>query len=228
MQRFLDVVFAGCALLLLSPLLVPLIVALRMTGEGEVFFTQTRIGREGATFGLLKFATMLKNSPNMGTGTVTVRNDPRILPFGGLLRRTKINELPQLWNVVRGDMSLIGPRPLTRQTFDAYSAEVKAVVVQVRPGLSGLASVVLRGEEDLLPEEGAMAFYANVIAPYKGELERWYVAHQGIGTYLLLIFATVAAVLRPQAGTVWRLFPALSPPPDDLREALAYPVAARA
>jgi lipopolysaccharide/colanic/teichoic acid biosynthesis glycosyltransferase len=223
MQRLLDVLFAGLALLALSPLLAPLIVALRLTGEGEVFFTQTRIGREGETFGLLKFATMLKNSPNMGTGTVTVKDDPRILPFGGLLRRTKINELPQLWNVVRGDMSLIGPRPLTRQTFDAYTPEVQAIVTRVRPGLSGLASVVLRGEEDLLPQENAMAFYASVIAPYKGELERWYVAHQGVGTYLLLILATVAAVALPRAGAIWRLFPALPAPPERLREALAYP-----
>ena len=92
MQRFFDIVFSGIALVLLLPLLLPLMFILRVTGEGEIFFPQNRIGRGGKYFKLYKFATMLKDSPNMGTGTVTVRNDPRILPIGGFLRKTKINE----------------------------------------------------------------------------------------------------------------------------------------
>ena len=93
MQRFFDVCFSGIALVILSPLLLPLMFLLRVTGEGEVFFPQSRVGRGGTHFKLYKFATMLKNSPNIGTGTVTLYNDPRILPMGGFLRRTKINEL---------------------------------------------------------------------------------------------------------------------------------------
>ena len=91
MQRFFDILFSGVALLILSPLLLPLIVILRITGEGEVFFPQSRVGRKGTHFKLYKFATMLKDSPNMDTGTVTVKNDPRVLPMGRFLRKTKIN-----------------------------------------------------------------------------------------------------------------------------------------
>jgi lipopolysaccharide/colanic/teichoic acid biosynthesis glycosyltransferase len=101
MQRLFDIVFAAVALILLSPLLVPIAIILRLTGEGEIFFRQQRIGRFGRPFGLFKFATMLKNSPNMATGTVTVKADPRILPVGRFLRSTKINELPQILNRLR-------------------------------------------------------------------------------------------------------------------------------
>ena len=96
MQRFFDIIFSGLALLVLSPLLIPVMLILRFTGEGEVFFIQQRVGLGGKEFGIYKFATMLKNSPSIGPGTVTVRDDPRILPFGKFLRKTKINELPQL------------------------------------------------------------------------------------------------------------------------------------
>ena len=130
MQRALDILFSSIALVLLSPLLLPLMVILRFTGEGEIFFLQNRVGRGGQHFQLYKFATMLKESPNIGTGTVTVKNDPRVLPLGRLLRRTKINELPQLLNIFNGDMSFVGPRPQTQRCFDAfpltYQNEIKS------------------------------------------------------------------------------------------------------
>ena len=107
MDRFFDILFSGIALLLLSPLLVPIVITLRLTGEGEVFFLQERVGQAGEKFKLFKFATMLKNSPNIGTGTVTMRGDPRVLPIGRFLRKTKINELPQLLNIFFGDMLLV-------------------------------------------------------------------------------------------------------------------------
>jgi lipopolysaccharide/colanic/teichoic acid biosynthesis glycosyltransferase len=105
--------------------------------KGEVFFFQERIGKGGEKFKLIKFATMLKNSPNIGTGTVTMRGDSRVLPVGKILRKTKMNELPQLLNIFFGDMSVIGPRPLTTQTFGAYSEKTQGLITQVRPGLSG-------------------------------------------------------------------------------------------
>ena len=117
MERLFDVLFSATALLILSPLFVPIVIILRLSGEGEVFFFQERIGKNGELFKLFKFATMLKDSPNLGTGTVTMKNDPRILPVGKFLRTSKINELPQLLNIFLGDMSIIGPRPLTPQTF---------------------------------------------------------------------------------------------------------------
>lgn len=218
MQRLLDIVFSGLALLVLSPLLLPIALALRLTGEGEVFYVQQRVGRGGAPFGLYKFATMLKNSPNLGTGTVTVKHDPRVLPMGRFLRKTKINELPQLLNIFKGDMSVIGPRPQTQRCFDAFPVSAQAQIVKVRPGLSGIGSIVFRDEEDLMhasaePER----YYDEVIMPYKGLLEEWYVVHQGLRTYLLSIFTTAWVVLFPASTLVWKLFPGLPAPPAALR-----------
>lgn len=217
MQRFLDILLSGLALLLLSPLLLPIMLFLRLTGEREVFFIQERVGKGGHPFGLYKFATMLKNSPNLGTGTVTVKGDPRVLPFGRVLRKTKINELPQLLNIFKGDMSFIGPRPQTRRCFDAFPPESQAGIVKVRPGLSGIGSIVFRDEEELLHACGEPErFYDEVIMPYKGKLEEWYVARQGLWTYLASIFATGWVVLFPKSEIVWRLFPGLPAPPPEL------------
>ena len=171
MDRFFDILFSGTALLLLLPLLMPIVITLRLTGEGEIFFLQERIGKSGKKFKLFKFATMLRNSPNIGTGTVTMRGDPRVLPVGKFLRKTKINELPQLLNIFFGDMSVIGPRPLTAQAFGAYSASTQDLITKVRPGLSGVGSIIFRGEEEIM--HGATAsvdFYANTIAPIRERL----------------------------------------------------------
>ncbi|TLX21366.1 sugar transferase [Thermomonas fusca] len=217
MQRLLDILFSGLALLVLSPLLLPVMLILRLTGEGEVFFIQQRIGRGGQPFGLYKFATMLKNSPNIGTGTVTVKGDPRVLPFGRFLRKTKINELPQLLNIFKGDMSVIGPRPQTRRCFDAFPASSQAEIIKVRPGLSGIGSIVFRDEEELMhASKEPERFYDEVIMPYKGKLEEWYVARQGLWTYLAAIFATAWVVVFPKSELVWRLFPGLPSPPATL------------
>jgi len=221
MQRLLDMLLSGVALLVLSPLLVPIAIVLRLTGEGEVFYVQQRVGRGGQLFGLYKFATMLKNSPNLGTGTVTVKNDPRILPMGRFLRKTKINELPQLLNILKGDMSIVGPRPQTQRCFDAFPPPAQQAIQQVRPGLSGVGSIVFRDEEDLMHgHTDAAKFYDEVIAPYKGALEEWYVAHQGLRTYLLSIVITVWVVLFPKSPAMWRAFPTLPVPPNELAGAL--------
>lgn len=221
MQRFLDILLSGLALLVLSPLLLPIMLALRLSGEGEVFYVQKRVGRGGRSFGLYKFATMLKDSPNLGTGTVTVKNDPRVLPLGRFLRKTKINELPQLLNIFRGDMSVIGPRPQTRRCFDAFPLASQAQIVKVRPGLSGIGSIVFRDEEELMhastePER----FYDEFIMPYKGRLEEWYVAHQGLRTYVGCILCTAWTVPFPRSKLIWKLFPRLPHPPEALARAL--------
>jgi lipopolysaccharide/colanic/teichoic acid biosynthesis glycosyltransferase len=221
MQRFFDILFSGFALLLLSPLLVPIAIVLRFTGEGEVFFLQNRIGKGGQPFKLYKFATMLKNSPSLGTGTVTVKNDPRILPMGGFLRKTKINELPQLLNILRGDMSVVGPRPQTQRCFDAFPAASQAEIVKVRPGLSGIGSIIFRDEENLMhAHTEAEHFYDNVIMPYKGKLEEWYVSNQGLRTYFATIFVTAWVVLFPNSTVAWRAFKGLPVPPLALAAAI--------
>ncbi len=217
MQRLLDIALSGLGLLVLSPLLVPIAIALRLTGEGEVFFIQQRVGRGGRPFGLYKFATMLKDSPNIGTGTVTVKGDPRVLPLGRFLRKTKINELPQLLNIFKGDMSIIGPRPQTRRCFDAFPARSQAEIIKVRPGLSGIGSIVFRDEEELMhASKEPERFYDEVIMPYKGALEEWYVAHQGLWTYLAAIFVTAWVVLFPASRLAWRVFPQLPAVPAEL------------
>jgi lipopolysaccharide/colanic/teichoic acid biosynthesis glycosyltransferase len=160
---------------------------------------------------------MLKDSPNLGTGTVTVKDDPRILPMGHFLRKTKLNELPQLLNILKGDMSIIGPRPQTPRCFDAFPLAAQQAIRRVRPGLSGIGSIIFRDEEDLMHGRvDAAKFYDEVIAPYKGALEEWYVAHQSLRTYLLSIAITAWVVLFPKSPAVWRVFRTLPTPPADL------------
>lgn len=223
MERFFDILFSGLALLALTPLLVPIAIILKYSGEGEVFFLQERIGKEGKVFMLFKFATMLKESPNLCTGTVTIRDDPRILPVGKFLRKTKINELPQLLNIMFGDMSVIGPRPLTAQTFGAYSDITQAIIKNVKPGLSGIGSIIFRGEEDIMYGANASVdFYDNVIAPYKGALEEWFVLHKSLYIYFIAIFVTVWAVLFPKTKIAWTVFKGLPEPPIEIIKALNY------
>tara|TARA_B100000989_G_scaffold124418_1_gene92080 strand:+ start:18409 stop:19086 length:678 start_codon:yes stop_codon:yes gene_type:complete len=223
MDRFFDILFSVIAMLLLFPVLVPIVILLKLTGEGEVFFLQERIGQGGEKFKLYKFATMLKNSPNIGTGTVTMRGDPRILPVGTFLRKTKINELPQLLNIFFGDMSIIGPRPLTAQTFGAYSESAQGFISQVRPGLSGIGSIIFRDEEEIM--DGATAsinFYEKVIVPYKGALEEWFVLNKSLYIYFMAILVTAWRVLIPNTKIAWRVFKNLPEPPTELKQALYY------
>ncbi len=217
MQRLLDILLSGLALIVLSPLILPVAIALRLTGEGEIFYAQRRIGLGGQPFNLLKFATMLKNSPNIGTGNITVKGDPRVLPFGGVLRKTKINELPQLINILRGDMSVIGPRPMTEDNFRAYTPETRSAIAKVRPGLSGIGSVIFRDEEEMLHASADPRYvHTHVIGPYKGVLEQWYVSRQGLSLYIMLIGLTAWAVLRPKSQLVWRIYPSLPKPSPQL------------
>jgi lipopolysaccharide/colanic/teichoic acid biosynthesis glycosyltransferase len=219
MQRLFDIAFSGFALILLSPLMLPLIAILRSTSEGEVFFLQNRVGLSGQHFALYKFATMLKNSPNMGTGTVTLHKDPRILPLGEWLRRTKINELPQLVNIFMGNMSVIGPRPQTQRCFDAFPVSSQKEIVKVRPGLSGVGSIIFRNEEEMMHvNNDPDKFYDEVVMPYKGRLEQWYVANQNIWYYFSLIGVTVWVILFSKSGVIWKILKDLPRPPQELEK----------
>jgi lipopolysaccharide/colanic/teichoic acid biosynthesis glycosyltransferase len=216
MQRFFDILFSGLALLFLIVPLLFIMLILRLTGEGEIFYKQERIGKGGKKFDVLKFATMLKNSASIGTGTVTVKNDPRVLPMGKFLRKSKINELPQLFNIFGGSMSIIGPRPQTQRCFDAFPAHLQPEIVKVRPGLSGIGSIVFRNEEDMMDSENADAIYNDIIMPYKGELEKWYVENNSIYVYFASIFLTVWVVLTGKGGAVYKTFPTLPSSPESL------------
>lgn len=208
LKRALDIVLATAALVVLSPLLLLVCLALALTGEHRVFYFQRRIGRHNQPFHIWKFATMLKESPNMTGGLHTMRRDPRVLPIGHFLRITKINELPQLVNILLGEMSIIGPRPLVDKTFAPYPDEVKRVIYDIRPGLTGIGSIVFRDEERLLSECGmpAAQFYAAHIAPAKGALELWYQRHLSLRTDVLLVFLTAWVIFFPGSRLPQRLF----------------------
>lgn len=223
MQRLFDLVFAALALLVLSPVLLPVMLVLRLTGEGEIFYVQQRVGKNGKPFGVFKFATMLKNSPSLGTGTVTVKDDPRVLPVGRFLRKSKINELPQLINILNGSMSIIGPRPQTPRCFSAFPEEFQNSIVRVTPGLSGVGSVVFRDEENMMDAANDPdRFYDQVIMPYKGALEQWYVEHRNLGSYFGCIFLTVWVVLTGKITAAYSLFRSLPPPPPELHHHLGW------
>jgi lipopolysaccharide/colanic/teichoic acid biosynthesis glycosyltransferase len=194
-MRFFDLIFSLIGLVLLSPVFLIVIIILKFTGEGEIFFRQKRKGRFGNEFYILKFATMLKNSSNMGTGTITSKNDPRILPVGRVLRKTKINELPQLVNVLLGEMSLIGPRPHAERDLVGIDPDTLDKVLSLKPGLSGVGSLVFRNEEKILQKfENPRFFYDNELAPYKAQLEVWFLKNRGIKMYFVLIVATLISL----------------------------------
>lgn len=210
-KRLSDLVSSSIALLILSPLLIPISIALKLTGEGYIFYLQERVGFKNKLFNIYKFATMLKNSPNMSGGLITTKNDPRLLPLGGFLRKSKINELPQLLNIFFGHMSVVGPRPVMQKSFDAYPQHVKEVIYNVKPGLTGIGSIVFRDEEDLITkvkEEGGDTwdFYKNTIYPHKGELEKWYQKNQSFWTDFKIIFATAWVVVKPESDVVYKWF----------------------
>ncbi|MFM6926652.1 MAG: sugar transferase [Ferruginibacter sp.] len=205
-KRLTDILIAGIALIILSPLLIPSIIILLLTGEHEVFYFQKRIGYKNRIFNIWKFATMVKNSPNMGTGEITLRNDPRVTRFGRILRMTKINELPQIINVFTGDMSIVGPRPLMEVSFKQYPEEVQQKIYNCKPGMTGIGSLIFRDEEKLVSEApDPRAMYINIYL-YKGKLELWYQEHASLYTDFMIIFLTAWSILFPQNNLTGKVF----------------------
>ena len=202
MPRIIDVLLSMLALLILLPLFIPIVIVLLLTGEHKVFYSQTRVGLKNQNFKIIKFATMLSNSANMGSGSLTLKNDPRVLPFGSVLRKTKINELPQILNIIIGDLAIVGPRPQMRVDFEKYSEEVQKNIYNVRPGLTGIGSIIFRDEESLISaasvNENPHDFYKRVIAPYKGELEMWYQEKRSLILDVQLIFMTAWTIVVPE------------------------------
>ncbi len=217
MTRFFDILFSTIAILLLFPFMVPIIIALKFTGEHYIFYRQARIGRYGKEFGLFKFATMLLDSPNLPGGLYTGKNDPRMLPMGKFLRKTKINELPQLFNIFTGQMSIVGFRPTVQEHFNSYPEYAKKKLHDALPGLTGIGSVVFRDEEAILQSfDDKKSFHQNIISPYKAVLECWYVDHKNIKNYFLLIFMTALVIIKPKNSSWKNLFKDLPPVPAEL------------
>lgn len=222
-QRFFDIIFSALAIITLSPILLVVTIILKVTGN-DVLYRQRRVGLGGEYFDIYKFTTMVKNSENMGAGAITLKDDIRVLPIGKFLRKSKINELPQLFNILKGDMSLIGPRPQDRLGFNAFNKEEQDTIIQVRPGLSGIGSIFFRDEEEMMERanvEDKKRFYIESISPYKGKIEAWYVEYQTISIYFTLIYLTLYAVIssnnKIDFSKIFKEFPS---PPNDLKEAL--------
>ena len=201
-KRLLDIVVSVITLIILLPIFIPITIILRCSAEGEVFYFQERVGFQNSKFKIFKFATMLKNSMNMGAGSITLQNDSRVTKIGFFLRKTKINELPQIINILKGDISLVGPRPLVTRTFKAYNDVVQSKIYNVKPGLTGIGSIVFRDEESIISaikDEDPHEFYKRVIAPYKGQLEMWYQEHNSFLLDIQLIFMTAWVILFPKS-----------------------------
>lgn len=219
MTRIFDILFSALAMLVLFPFMIPVMIALKLTGEHDIFYCQERIGKGGKPFKVIKFATMLRDSPNLPGGLITADNDPRLLPMGNFLRRTKINELPQLANIFIGQMSVIGYRPFAKKHYELYSDEVKRNIRQIAPGLSGIGSVVFRNEEEILHSvTDRERFHDDIITPYKGQLECWYVQNRNVVNYFKLIICTVLIVLKPDNMLWTKWFKGLPPVPENLKE----------
>ena len=206
LKRVTDILLAATALVLLSPILIPSCIILLFTGEKKVFYFQKRVGYKNKLFDIWKFATMLKNSPNIGTGEITLRNDPRVTSFGKFLRITKINELPQIINVFKGDMSIVGPRPLMEVSVQLYPEEIRNKIYNCKPGMTGIGSLIFRDEEKIISGvEDPKAMYVKIY-PFKGALEMWYQQHASLYTDFIIIFLTAWSIIFTKNELVNKIF----------------------
>jgi lipopolysaccharide/colanic/teichoic acid biosynthesis glycosyltransferase len=218
MKRLVDIVLSSIALLIFAAPLGIIMLILRFTGEGDVWFFQERVGLRGKRFKVFKFATMRRDSETTGTKDITMRNDPRVLPVGRFLRKGKINELPQVINIFKGDMSVVGWRPLMPKSFSYYPQHVQERIIDGKPGLTGVGSIVFRDEEAITARANKPPerVYAEDIAPYKGELELWYQQHQSLWLDVKIIALTALAVLSPKSRLYEKWLPGLPPRPASL------------
>lgn len=198
-KRGFDIVFSALGLLAVSPLLLLLGAWILLEGDGPVFFRQKRIGRYGRPFDLIKFRTMVPDDGRGGEIGVTMSGHPRVKRASGrFLRKTKLDELPQLWNVLRGDMSFVGPRPELERYTRLYPAGDREEVLSVRPGITDWAALRFSHEEEMMADcQDPEAFYVERILPAKVALYRAYVRNRSFWYDLGLILLTVFALLLP-------------------------------
>lgn len=196
-KRVTDIVLSLLGILILSPLLLFTSILLFVTGEHLVIYRQSRVGKDYKEFNIFKFVTMRSDSEK--SGTITAKNDPRVLPVGKILRKTKINELPQIFNILFGDMSIVGPRPLVGSEVELYPVEYRSCIYKDnKPGLTGIGSLFFRNEEDLIAGTGKEPerAYREDIMPLKGILESWYRSNKSIGIDTKIVLLTAWAVLH--------------------------------
>ena len=194
MKRCFDIVLSFAGLLLLGPLMLLCAILVKLTSKGPVLFCQTRVGRDFRKFTIFKFRTMAERNFESGA-QVTVDGDSRITPVGWFLRKTKLDETPQLWNVLTGSMSFVGPRPEVEKYVEMFSDEYRTLL-QVPPGITGVASIAFRHEERILASRpDPQQAYVDEVLPAKIRLEKGYVRRSSVWLDLRLIFLTFAVVL---------------------------------
>jgi len=196
-KRIFDVAVASIALVVLTPLFALLAVMVKLTSRGPIFYRQARVGRNGRVFQLIKFRSMFVNTDREGL-LITSAGDRRITPLGRILRGSKMDELPQFWNVICGDMSLVGPRPEVPLYVDSYSAEQRQILT-VRPGITDSASIAYRDEEKVLAgKTDPDLYYREIVLPHKIELNHEYLKRLSFSYDLRLLFQTIAVVALPK------------------------------
>ena len=210
-KRLVDIFLSVLLIILLSPILAIIIIALILFNRRDIFYLQKRIGLNNEVFGILKFSSMQKNSENLPGGIITIRNDPRVTKIGKILRITKLNELPQLFNVLIGEMSFVGPRPLIKKGFDLYPPDVQSFIYHSKPGITGISSIIFRDEERLVTESELepFEFYEKYIFPYKGQLEKWYFENKSFVVDFLILILTGIKIISPVSRLEFKIFPSL-------------------
>jgi lipopolysaccharide/colanic/teichoic acid biosynthesis glycosyltransferase len=195
MKRAFDLLVAGVLLLALAPLFLVAAIAIGVSDGRPIFFWQKRVGLHGSIFMIMKFRTM-RDAPV--AAAITVGRDPRITPVGHVLRQTKIDELPQLVNVLKGEMSLVGPRPEVPEYFALYPPEQRAAIASIRPGITDRASIAYRNEAELLAQqEDPEAYYRDVILPHKISMAVDYASQESFREDLMILIETVNALFAP-------------------------------
>jgi lipopolysaccharide/colanic/teichoic acid biosynthesis glycosyltransferase len=192
LKQVFDTTMAVLGLLALAPVFVVVAVLIKLEDGGPVFYKAKRVGRRGKLFPLYKFRSMRVDADRMGPG-ITTSGDPRITRIGAWVRRTKVDELPQLLNVVAGDMSLVGPRPEDPRYVALYTPEQRQIL-QVRPGITSAASLAYRHEEQMLSGPNWQDTYINEVMPAKLAIDLEYLARRNVLTDLTLILRTIGAM----------------------------------
>ncbi|MCM4167326.1 UDP-glucose:undecaprenyl-phosphate glucose-1-phosphate transferase [Arenibacter antarcticus] len=195
LKRSFDILSSGVGLLVISPILGMVSIAIAASSKGGIFYRQSRVGLDGKIFNILKFRTMYTGADKQGLLTVGDR-DPRVTPTGYYLRKFKLDELPQLFNVFIGEMSMVGPRPEVSKYVDLYAAEDR-IVLSIKPGITDYASIYFRNENEILKSSSdPERKYIEDVLPRKLELNKKYIAEMGIWTDIKIIFLTITSIFK--------------------------------
>ena len=207
-KRLLDLTIAMSGLFLLAPLLIIISAWIKIKEGGDVLYFQKRMGYKNQPFYLWKYRTMIPDSTSKGSGALTLGNDPRITPSGRFLRAYKLDEIPQVMNVVKGDISIVGPRPVPIKNYEAYPENVKRRVYDSPPGITGIGSLIFRREGEILADcgEDPNVFYKNEIAPYKAALELWYHKNASLWMDFKIMLLTIWVVFNRNDQVIFNFF----------------------